>query len=117
MAINVNLYIKKDTLVCRLDGEMDQLTSDDLRLKLSELIIKYQVKNIIFNMHDLTFLDSSGIGVIIGRYNQIKHNNGKIVLCELNEYINKIIELSGLKKICEVKETEELSKFYLGVAL
>ena len=116
MALKINLYIIRATLVVRLDGEMDQLTADDLRLKLSELIIKYSVHNIIFNMRELVFMDSSGIGVIIGRYNQIKHFDGEIILCELNEYIKKIVKLSGLERICKIKDTEELSKFYLGVA-
>ena len=116
MALKINLYIIRSTLVVRLDGEMDQLTADDLRLKLSELIIKYSVHNIIFNMRELVFMDSSGIGVIIGRYNQITHFDGEIILCELNEYIKKIVKLSGLERICKIKDTEELSKFYLGVA-
>lgn len=116
MALKIKLYIKQSCLFIRLDGEMDQFTADDLRLKLSELIIKYNVKNIVFNMKELSFMDSSGIGVIIGRYNQIKHSDGEIVLCELNNDIKKIVKLSGLERICKVKESEELSKYYLGVA-
>ncbi len=115
MSLKINLYIKKDCLVVRLCGEMDQFTADDLRLKLSELIIKYDIVNIIFNMKEVTFMDSSGIGVIIGRYNQVKHNDGKIIVCELDSNIRKIIELSGLKRICEIRESEDIAKYFFGI--
>lgn len=116
MALNVNLYLRKNTLFVRLKGEMDQDTCTELRIKLLEVIVKYDVINIVFNMKELSFMDSSGIGIIIGRYNQIRQKNGKIVLCSLNEQIEKIVILSGLPKICAVKENEESAKWYLEVA-
>lgn len=115
MGLRINMYIIRSCLIVRLCGEMDQITCDDLRLKMTELLIKYDCRNIIFNMAELDFMDSSGIGVIIGRYNQIKHADGEIVLCNLNQNIKKIIKLSGLERICVVKDTEEMAKYYLGV--
>ncbi len=106
MGLGVNLLIRGKTLFIRLKGELDQKSSDDLRFKLNELIIKYHLKNLVFNMQNLEFMDSSGIGIIIGRYNQIKENGGKIYLCELNDQIRKIINLSGLTRICTIKESE-----------
>lgn len=115
MSLNVSLFIKKDSLFINLKGEMDQYTSDDLRLKLNEIIFKYHIKNLIFNMKDVTFLDSSGIGIIIGRYNQIKNDNGKIYLVELNEYLKKVVQLSGLTRICEIKDSIDQVKLLMGV--
>lgn len=116
MSLNVNLFLKKRTLFVRLKGEMDQDTCTELRNKLTELIVKYDVENLVFNMKELNFMDSSGIGVIIGRYNQIKMRQGKIILCCLNELIERIVVLSGLPKICVLKENEESAKWYLEVA-
>jgi len=116
MGLNVNLYIKKQILFIKLKGEMDQLTSDELRLRLNEIIVKYNIKNLVFNMRDVTFIDSSGIGIIIGRYNQLKLIGGKIYLCELNETIERIILLSGLNRICTIKDTEEAVRWNLEMA-
>ncbi len=115
MSLNVNLYLRKNTLFIRLNGEMDQSTCGELRVKLMELIVKYEVINIVFNLKDVEFLDSSGIGVIIGRYNQLKAKGGKVILCNLNPNIEKIILLSGLTKICTLKDNEEVAKHYLEV--
>lgn len=113
MSLNVNLYLRKNTLFIRLKGEMDQATCGELRIKLSEVIVKYDVTNIVFNLKELEFLDSSGIGVIIGRYNQLKAKGGKVILCNLNDNVQKIVMLSGLTKICTVKDSEENAKYYL----
>ena len=58
-------------------------------------------------MKDLTFLDSSGIGFVIGRYHQLKYRDGDITLCQINPKIEKIIYVSGLAKICKIRDTEE----------
>lgn len=117
MALNVNLYLRKNTLFVRLKGEMDQSTCNELRVKLLEVIVKYDVVNIVFNLKELDFMDSSGIGVIIGRYNQLKSKGGKLILCNLNPNIEKIITLSGLTKICILKDTEDSAKYFLEGAL
>lgn len=115
MSLYINFYIRKQTLIVKLNGEMDQYTADDLKLKLIEFSQKYEIKNVIFNFSKLSFMDSSGIGIILGRYNQVKCKDGKIVLCEMNKEIKRIVLLSGLPKICALKETEENAKCYLGI--
>lgn len=115
MSLNCKMSIRKDSLFLRLQGDMDQLTSSDLRVKLNETIIKYNIRNLIFNFKEVTFIDSSGIGVIIGRYNQIKKNGGTIFLCEMSETLEKIIKFSGLGRICVIKETEDSVKWNLEV--
>lgn len=113
MGLSVNFYLKNSTMVIRLIGEMDQETVGNLRIKLTELIEEYKIKNIVFNLSKLEFMDSTGIGIIIGRYNQLRKKNGKIILCNLNKNIEKIIILSGLPRICLIKNNEEESYEYL----
>ena len=81
--------------------------------KLIDIIEKYSVKNIVFNFNELEFMDSTGIGMIIGRYNQIKKKGGKIILCSLNKQISRIVMLSGLSRICLLKDSEEEAFIYL----
>ncbi|QVK20338.1 anti-sigma factor antagonist [Mycoplasmatota bacterium] len=116
MALNVHLVVKKGSLFIKLVGEMDQHTTENFKLRLIELMDKYSIKNLIFNMKDLSFIDSSGIGLLIGRYNQVKTKDGEIVICELNNNVERVVMLSGLYKICVIKDTERDAKWYLGVA-
>jgi stage II sporulation protein AA (anti-sigma F factor antagonist) len=64
-------------------------------------------------MKDLSFMDSTGIGIIIGRYNQLKLKSGKVILCSINKSVERIILLSGLPRICIIKENEESAINYL----
>lgn len=61
-------------------------------------------------------MDSSGIGFIIGRYTQLKKRGGKIIICEMNEVIERIFVLSGLKRICQVAISEEEAQNQVEVA-
>lgn len=91
MGLEVNMCIKQDTVFTRFKGELDEMSVTDIRAKLCEILRKYDVKNIVFNMRDLSFMDSTGIGMIIGRYNQVKEKCGKIILCDLNQNIEKLL--------------------------
>lgn len=114
--LNTEIFIKRNILYIRFDGELDQKNVEGLRFKLIELIEKYHIKHLVFNFRKLLFMDSSGIGFIIGRYNYIKKLGGSIVLCSMNEPIRRLVMLSGLARICMIKKDEEEASDYLGVA-
>lgn len=116
MLLNVQMLIKKNILYVRLDGELDQHTVDNLRVRVTELIDKYRIRYLVLNFNKLNFMDSSGVGFIIGRYNVLKRERGKVILCSLNENIKRLIHLSGLHKICVISRSEEEVNEYLGVA-
>ena len=113
MGLSVKFYIRKNTMFIRLIGEMDQENVGNLRDKLIGIIKEKNVVNIVFNMKELTFMDSTGIGIIIGRYNQLKFRKGKVLLCSINKTLERIILLSGLPRICVIKENEESAQMYL----
>lgn len=62
--------------------------------------------NLVVNFGNLTFMDSSGIGAILGRYRQIKAKGGKMVFCGLSKHIKKIIQLGWLLTIIPVCSDE-----------
>ena len=116
MTLKVEMFIKRHTLYVRLDGELDQNNVENIRVRIIELIDKYMIKYLVFNFKKLEFMDSSGIGFIIGRYNRLKKTRGEVILCCLNENIKRLVMLSGLCKICMIKKDEEEVNEYIGVA-
>ena len=70
--LSAQVVIKKYVLYVRLDGELDQYTVEGLRTRIVELMEKYQIKYLVINCEQLRFMDSSGVGFIIGRYNRLK---------------------------------------------
>ncbi len=114
--LNTEIFIKRNILYVRFDGELDQKNVEGFRYKFIELIDKYHIKYLVFNFEKLKFMDSSGIGFIIGRYNYLKKINGSIILCSLNDQIRRLVMLSGLARICDLRKDENDVNKYLGVA-
>lgn len=111
--LKAQFFIQKAVLFVRFSGELDQKSVERIRVRVSELIANYNIEYLVINCRDLSFMDSSGIGFIIGRYNQLKEVNGKIIICEMNELIAKIISISGLSRIVILKKTEEEANIFV----
>ena len=71
----------------RLIGEMDQENIGNLRDKLISIIKEKNVRDVVFNLKELTFMDSTGIGIIIGRYNQLKFKGGKGIASSIGVFL------------------------------
>lgn len=116
MTLKAEMFIKRHVLYVRLDGELDQHNVENIRVKIIELIDKYMIKYLVLNFKKLQFMDSSGVGFIIGRYNRLKRERGEVILCSMNESIKRLVMLSGLSKICMIKQDEDEVNEYIGVA-
>jgi stage II sporulation protein AA (anti-sigma F factor antagonist) len=86
----------------RLSGELDHHTALYTRQKIESEIIKPTTKNIVFDLSNLDFMDSSGIGVIIGRYKNIQKINGKVAIACSNPQIIRLLEVSGISGIIPI---------------
>lgn len=94
-------------LVVRLSGELDHHTSSRFRETVEAELNKEIARNLILNLKGLTFMDSSGLGVILGRYNQVKKSGGRLVICSVSPSAKKIIELSGLPRLVSLYRDEK----------
>lgn len=90
-----------NTLIVKLKGEIDQSCSAALRLDIDRKIRENHIKNLVLDFGEVSFMDSSGIGVILGRYKQIKALGGRTIIVRPQPQVDKILELSGIKKIME----------------
>lgn len=116
MSLTVDLEVKQNVLCVRLAGELDHHTAENLREQASHTIEKHQISHIILNLEQLSFMDSSGLGVILGRYKQIKNNGGEMVVCSISPAVKRLFEMSGLFKIIRLEESEKNALEKLGVA-
>lgn len=95
--------IKNGEIRVMLDKELDHHNAAMIKDKIDELIIEGQVKDVTFDFGKTTFMDSSGIGIIMGRYKLVKSINGKVFVCNVSGNIERILMISGLYKIIERK--------------
>jgi stage II sporulation protein AA (anti-sigma F factor antagonist) len=92
-------------LVVGLQEELDHHYAIRLREKTDRLLDKGKIKHIIFDFTGVKFMDSSGIGVIMGRYKRVIFTGGKVAVVGVGGSIDRILNLSGLYKIIEKYET------------
>lgn len=83
-----------------LNGELDECSASKTREIIDDIISKPLVKNkVIFNFSSVTFMDSTGIGMLIGRYKKLKSKGVPIYIQNPSSEADKILEISGLYKI------------------
>lgn len=84
--------------------EVDHHNAAAITQQADEMICKREVKNLIFDFSETEFMDSSGIGIILGRYKKISCFQGKVYAIHVNTQIRKILHMSGLQRIIEILE-------------
>lgn len=93
--------IISQTLHLYLEGELDMNNANELKNIIDSDIEKRGARTVILHMDDLRFIDSSGLGVILGRYKKLLPLGGKIKIANVPPRLYQIMELSGLPKIIE----------------
>ena len=98
-------YIKTDKLlVVKIIEEIDHHTTEKIRRKIDNEITRYMPRKVVFDFDRVTFMDSSGIGLIIGRYKFTNMLGGKLEVANLTQSVKKIFEMSGILKLIPVTE-------------
>ena len=90
-------------LVLQMPEELAHHQAEFFKEEADGLILKYPVRSLVFDFADTRFMDSSGIGVLIGRCKNVRFSGGYVKAIHLNGQIQRIFKLSGLKKIIEVE--------------
>lgn len=97
------MYLKfekyEQKLLVTLMGELDHHSAEEVRVKIDDRIDRDNIKKVVMDFNGVTFMDSSGIGVVIGRYKKMNSRNGNCCIADVNRTVNKVFELSGLYKI------------------
>ncbi len=100
--MNIRLIGDKQTLLCSIDGELDHHLAASVRESIDRKLKSTNAVNIIFDFTKVGFMDSSGIGVIMGRYKLSKMLGGKIIIYGAKKQTRRIIEMSGIDKIVKL---------------
>lgn len=95
-------------LIVKMVGELDHHSAENVRYKIDNNIEIMGFPNLVFDFSDLNFMDSSGIGVIIGRYKKVSEYGGKVGIINMKVNIRKVFELGGIFNVIkEYKNFED----------
>lgn len=105
--MRLKLELENNILVVHLDGELDHHSAEEVREDIDAAIDSKNVKNLVFELSNMKFMDSSGIGVVIGRYKKISNIGGKVGMVISNPHVDRIFQMAGIYKIIDKYSTRE----------
>lgn len=105
--MGVKIISQDNVMIASLDGEIDHHTAKDIRENIDFEVNMRHPKLLILDFQKIQFMDSSGIGLIMGRYKIMKTLSGKLKVTNASAYMNKIIRLSGLGALGVLDEGSE----------
>lgn len=104
--MEINYLSNEKTLTFKITEEIDHHAVEKLRRKADIEIEKHIPRKVIFDFSNVTFMDSAGIGLILGRYKNVCSLGGKLELINVTETVNKILIMSGMNKIIDINKEE-----------
>ena len=100
--------VTNNLLVIRLDSDLDHHIAQRIREEIDRKIMETSIRSLAFDFRKVNVMDSSGIGLIMGRYKKIHPTGGVVYACNLNSQMQRIFRIFGLQEITE--QNEEIDK-------
>jgi len=111
----MKLYFTKSrkTLLVNIDGDIDHHTCEKLRIETERALTRSGSKNVLFLFENVSFMDSSGIGALIGRYKVVKRLGGGIAIAGANDVLKRIFVISAIQSLIPTFSSKEDALEYL----
>lgn len=98
----INLKSEGEILLAEIIGEIDHHTARELREEIDTKIIRTTPSVLVLDFEKVTFMDSSGIGLIMGRYKLLNPIGGKIIIKNSSDLVKRLLNLSGISKLANI---------------
>ncbi len=108
--MRVNHFIEDKLLLFEITEELDHHASEIIRKRADYEIQRFMPKRVVFDFKRVSFMDSAGIGLIIGRYKQTNLYGGKLEIMNVNEKIKRVFEMAGILKIIPIIDELKIEK-------
>ncbi len=106
--MNSRFEKKDNVLYLEITEEIDHHTTEKVRRLMDNEITRFMPRKIVFDFSKVSFMDSAGIGLLIGRYKLIKLLGGTAEIINTNKSIAKVLEMSGILKIIPIQNKENV---------
>jgi stage II sporulation protein AA (anti-sigma F factor antagonist) len=108
--MSVRLVFKDGTLTALLSGEIDHHSAKEIRDTIDDTADKTKPHRLVLDFAQVQFMDSSGIGLIMGRYKLMQTLGGRVSIANLPPKIEKIIRLAGVERLAVIERNENLNE-------
>ena len=112
-----DFQIIDNCLMVRMPEEVDHHRASYICEGADRLLVRENVENVVFDFEDTRFMDSSGIGIIMGRYRKISCFGGHVYAIHTDRQIQRIFRMSGLHKIVEIMQKNMKNSAMIGAEM
>ncbi|HIR28341.1 MAG TPA: anti-sigma factor antagonist [Candidatus Choladousia intestinigallinarum] len=92
------------TLTIHLPAEIDHHNAEGIQYEADRILRRKNIRRMVFDFGQTDFMDSSGIGMIMGRYKTMRFMGGTVIAVRVNERMRRILTLSGVYKVIDIYE-------------
>lgn len=104
--MSVKVEVNEKKLLALIDGEVDHHSAKSIRTVIDAAIENNQPNQVILDFSAVTFMDSSGIGLVMGRYKIMQAIGGIVTIQNPPTHIKKVMQIAGLDKIASINNTK-----------
>lgn len=105
--MDTTFALRGSTLIAELAGEIDHHCCDRIRNDIDNQIALYEARYLILDFSKVTFMDSSGIGMVLGRYKKMKALGGTVTIRGAGRLVKQILDMSGVFTLMDCEDSAE----------
>ncbi|MBQ8121336.1 MAG: anti-sigma factor antagonist [Ruminococcus sp.] len=106
--MGVQVIARGQTVCAKLIGDIDHHSAREMRCLIDVAVRENDAKELILDFSGVTFMDSSGIGLVMGRYKVMTEREGRLTIARLPGYIRKVMRVAGINRLARIAEDYEL---------
>lgn len=103
--MSVKIINDENKLTAVLSGEIDHHIAKELRRDIDFAVREFQPEELVLDFAEVGFMDSSGIGLVMGRYKLMKETGGRVIVKNPQNQIKKVMRLSGIDKLAAISNS------------
>ena len=108
--MSVKITVNGDVVTAYLDGEIDHHSAGVMRNEIDAAVEKNTPAMLILDFRDVSFMDSSGIGLVMGRYKTISEVGGELAIINTSPQIGKVMRLAGMERLAKIGMEEQINE-------
>ena len=100
--MSVSIVAKGEVITAFLNGEIDHHTAAELRTTIDDAVVNNKPTLLVLDFKNVSFMDSSGIGLVMGRYKTISELGGELAIVNTSPDIGKVMKLAGMERLAKI---------------
>ena len=100
--MSVSIVAKGEVITAFLIGELDHHTAAELRTTIDDAVVNNKPTLLVLDFKNVSFMDSSGIGLVMGRYKTISELGGELAIVNTSPGIGKVMKLAGMERLAKI---------------